>query len=63
MIYLVFKIVRYKLNVNVNSFVFMVVQFLLYLKITISRMLDFLSGISFINFKRDEMLNIGTWFT
>lgn len=63
MIYLVFKIVSYKLNVNVNSFVFMVVQFLLYLKITISRMLDFLSGISFISFKRDEMLNIGTWFT
>lgn len=63
MIYLVFKIVRYKLNKNVNSFVLMVVQFLQYLKITVCRMLDFLNGISFISFKRDEMLDIGTWFT
>lgn len=61
MIYLVFKIVRYKLNKNVNSFVLMVVQFLQYLKITDSRMLDFLNGISFISFKRYEMLNIGLW--
>lgn len=61
--YLMFKIVRYKLNKNVNSFVLMVVQFLQYPKITVCRMLDFLNRIGFISLKRNEMLKIDMWLT